>query len=118
MTVFAFNRIFPSPIDCNLFINHNTIRKIDGNQKIIHGGSGSGIGYSIVWQSGSIQENDRNGAFLEDVITSCIHRLADFQDSKYAHDTNSQAIVHLEKAVAVLKERTAAREEATLLERK
>ena len=118
MTVYAFSRMFTSPIGGDVSINHNTIRKIDGNQKIIYGGSGSGIGYSIVWQSGSIQENDRNGAFLEDVIFSCIHRLADFQDSKYAHKTNSQAIAHLEKAVTVLKTRTAAREEATLLERK
>lgn len=82
----------------------------DGNPS---GGTVTGTGLEISWQSGPLgQGEDRqepNGAMIEAVITAVISRLLFFQDSKYSCRENALAITKLEEALHWLNARTARR---------
>jgi hypothetical protein len=73
----------------------------DGNHQ---GGQSTGIGYTIAWQRGDLGQG-RNGAFLIEVLESCLSQLNYFQNSKFASAENSRAIGHLSQAIAVLEAR-------------
>lgn len=77
----------------------------DGNPT---GGVSSGQGFTIAWQNG-VQE--RNGAFLEEVVEACMARLAFFQESKFASEFNERAIWHLNAALGAMAARLADRTE-------
>jgi hypothetical protein len=77
-----------------------------------------GIGYTIVWQSGELDKGKRafggklppetsrrNGAFMIEVLESCLNRLEDFQDSKFASAENQHAIACLKRSIYYLNER-------------
>lgn len=74
------------------------------------GGISSGIGYTIAWQRGPTVPNGRNGAFLIDVLESCENQLKFHQNSRFACKENAEALEHLQKAIALLKQRKARRE--------
>lgn len=74
------------------------------NNDIPDGGISTGIGFTIAWQRGSL-ENGRNGAFLIEVLESCFGRLADYQEGKFACKENMDAIAHLGMAIQSLKSR-------------
>lgn len=79
------------------------------------GGVSTGIGYTISWQRGPINEAGRNGAFLIEVLESCRAQVAYFQDSVFACEENVQVIAHLDSAIDSLKSRRSRREaEGTL----
>lgn len=65
----------------------------------------------VQWQDGprgkDAEDNlgPSNGAFVEDVIWAAYQRLAFFQDSKYAHEANANAMTHLEAALRCLNRR-------------
>lgn len=52
-----------------------------------------------------------NGAFVEDVIWAAIQRLEFFQNSKYSHQANADAIHHLDAALGALGSRRTERAE-------
>jgi len=79
------------------------------------GGTVAGVGLTITWQRGAIQEPDGtrhepNGAFVETVIDAARQRIAHYQDSPFACAENAAALVHLEAALEKLDERTKNRE--------
>jgi hypothetical protein len=86
------------------------------------GGSVSGLGLAIVWQSGPIKlvgatslslcgpRREPNGAFVEDVIAAAKQRLEHYQTSKFNCRENALAITKLEEALHWLQARTADRE--------
>lgn len=78
------------------------------------GGTTFGNGFSIGWQNGPLgrgqDRQEPNGAFVEDVILAAKDRLEYYQRSKFACDSNAEAIEMLALAVAVLNQRTAERE--------
>ena len=65
----------------------------------------------IRFQKGPVKEQGINGCHNEDLINIVIHRLREFQDSKYACKENACAITKLEEAVHWLKARTEKRKE-------
>lgn len=79
------------------------------------GGSTYGNGFAISWQNGPLGRGpdrlDPNGAFVEDVIQAAISRLKFYQESRFAHKSNAEAIHHLSEALDWLERRTAEREE-------
>jgi len=75
----------------------------------VYGGFVSGVGFTVVWQRGPVEEHGRNGAMVEDVIEAAIARIRAYQDTKYNCETNAAAIAHLQAAVASLRSRTADR---------
>lgn len=78
------------------------------------GGVTSGRGFLISWQNGPLridgEKREPNGAFVEDVILAAQDRLKYYQQSIFNCAENAEAIHHLEKALAVLRYRTAKRE--------
>ena len=78
------------------------------------GGHTTGMGIAISWQNGPLGrgENRRepNGAFVEGVIETAADRLRFYQSSKFACETNANALRYLELALAELEKRTADRE--------
>ena len=78
------------------------------------GGTTSATGIWIKWQSGPLgrgaDRKEPNGAFVEGVIQAAAGRLAHYQASRFACTENAEALAHLEKALAILEARTAARE--------
>jgi hypothetical protein len=92
-------------------INENWV-KADGTHD---GGISTGIGFTIAWQRGPLDAAGRNGAFLIEVLESCLHQLyryqfADFdrtpeKPGKYACPENQEAINHLELGLEALKAR-------------
>jgi hypothetical protein len=78
------------------------------------GGVTSGRGFVISWQNGPLrvdgERREPNGAFVEDIITAAQNRLKYYQQSIFNCAENSEAVHHLEKALAVLRYRTAKRE--------
>jgi hypothetical protein len=74
------------------------------------GGVSTGVGYTISWQRGPINEAGRNGAFLIEVLESCRSQLAYFQNSSYACQENVEALNHLDLAIEALKSRRERRE--------
>ena len=75
------------------------------------GGVSTGIGFTIAWQRGSLNEADRNGAFLIEVVEVCLNQIEYFQDGKFQCQENAEAIFHLEQAIASLKSRRNRREQ-------
>ena len=78
------------------------------------GGVASGRGFTISWQNGPLgrgeERREPNGAFVEDVIQAAIHRLAFYQNSKFACVANEVALIHLHAALEALQARTEERE--------
>ncbi len=91
------------------------------------GGTTTGTGISIGWQNGPLGRHAAgceegkpcvegctrvapNGAFVEDVIEAAADRLRYYQGSRFACETNAEALDHLEKALAALDRRTKDRE--------
>lgn len=70
------------------------------------GGITSGEGFTIAWQNG-VQE--RNGAFLEEVLGACLARFEFFQDSKFACEENADAIDGIKAALDAMGRRFANR---------
>ena len=62
------------------------------------GGISTGIGFTISWQRGLINEEGRNGAFLLEVMESVEKRIAYYQDTDYACDENATALTYLRLA--------------------
>lgn len=69
------------------------------------GGTSTGVGYTIAWQRGAVNVAGRNGAFLIEVLESCLHQLEFFQNSKFACEENAVASSHLNAAIAMLRTR-------------
>ena len=72
------------------------------------GGCSWGIGFCITWQKGPLgsqnlpkkdRENNRNGAFVEDVLEAIIHRMEFYQDTKFNCEENRLALEHLNQAL-------------------
>lgn len=98
---------------------------VDGNPA---GGSTFGSGFAISWQNGPLASpvlddcviddpnhagNCRrapNGAFVETILAAAKDRLEFYQSSRFACDTNAEAIAAIEVAIAALHRRTADRE--------
>ena len=78
------------------------------------GGVTSGRGFLIIWQNGPLriegEKREPNGAFVEEIILAAQDRLKYYQQSIFNCAENSEAIHHLEKALSVLRYRTAKRE--------
>ena len=70
----------------------------------VRGGGVEAPGVSIRWQDGPRgQEPDGTprpgtGAFVEDLIVACIHRLEAYEKTVFKHAANDAAIVHLRHA--------------------
>jgi hypothetical protein len=84
------------------------------------GGYVTGVGITITWQDGLRGEvggmlNMANGAFVEDALQAAAQRLWFFQQSKFAHDDNAQAIEYIQKAIDVLGERAKERQARNVL---
>ena len=83
----------------------------------VRGGGVEAPGVSIRWQDGPRgQEADGTpkpgtGAFVEDLIVACIHRLEQYEKTAFAHAANDAAIVHLRHAWEHLTERHRERRE-------
>lgn len=92
-------------------ITSNHITDADGNPT---GGSTYGVGICISWQHGPLGRGDErtepNGAFTEGVILAAKDRIEFFQRTRFACETNAEAIRHLDLALAALERRTAERE--------
>lgn len=73
------------------------------------GGHSVGIGVQIRWQDGPVQNGERNGAFVEDMIETAIARLDWYNANGYACDENFVAIRALTAALNALHQRTADR---------
>jgi hypothetical protein len=69
------------------------------------GGVSTGIGFTISWQRGPLQEAGRNGAFLIEVLEACQSQLSYFQESSYPSQENINALESLEKCIEHLKSR-------------
>jgi len=100
------------------------------------GGSTAGVGFLISWQNGPLgshvfgpggcRDQQRtgcgpgcaegctrkwpNGAFVEDLLEAVKDRIAYYQSSPFACDSNQRAIAHIDKALEALHERTRDRE--------
>lgn len=84
------------------------------------GGSVIGTGFTISWQRGKLDFGDDNkpcpnGAFIEDVLDSCLDRLRYHQKSQFACLENARAIAHIEVALAILDGRTKRRKDLGVL---
>lgn len=92
-------------------INAENYLDADGNPA---GGTVSGRGLSISWQSGPLQavdgeRLDPNGAFVEGVITAALQRIEHYQTTKFRCRENAIAVTKLEEALLWLNKRTADR---------
>jgi hypothetical protein len=78
------------------------------------GGETTGTGINLTWQNGPLgrdgERKEPNGAFVEGVIQAALDRLNYYQASKFACETNAEAVDHLELALRALERRTAERE--------
>jgi hypothetical protein len=84
----------------------------DGNPE---GGHSIGTGYTIAWQRGPLgrgeDRKEPNGAFVEDVIASCLARIDYYQSSRFKSPYHATALDHLHAALASLNARTQDREQ-------
>ena len=72
------------------------------------GGRAEGMGIDITWQDGPVNRDNNevpNGAFVEDVLLVCIQRLEFYQESKFACDSNLDALHFVHEAIRRLMER-------------
>lgn len=74
------------------------------------GGVSTGIGFTISWQRGPL-ENGRNGAFMLEVLDACRHQLEYYQNSKFACGENQEALQSIDRAIKVLQERRERRQQ-------
>lgn len=78
------------------------------------GGTTTGVGIHIEWQNGPLgrgaDRKEPNGAFVEGVIAAAKDRLEWYNASGFECAENTEAIKHLDAALAVLNSRTARRE--------
>lgn len=82
------------------------------NQGNPAGGAVTGLGVSIKWQAGPLQDNTPNGAFVEDIIEAVSNRLRFYQtasDGRFACPENDAALQFLNMAQQQLRLRTAKR---------
>lgn len=98
-------------LDLNRPLNQNWSDEDDNHQ----GGVSTGIGFTISWQRGPVDEVGRNGAYLMDVLDSMIHQLQYFQQGKFECSENEQALQHLHAARDALQHRRDRRAEAGTL---
>ena len=76
------------------------------------GGTAAGLGLKVTFQDGPLGEgNERNGAFVEDLLEVVRRRLRFYQGGKYACRENAIALTHVETALLWLNERTRERRE-------
>ena len=77
------------------------------------GGNTIGIGMHIEWQNGPLVVDGgpvpRNGAFVEDVLAALIQRIEYYQTTKYANESNTEALNALIEAQEALAMRIALR---------
>lgn len=92
-------------------MSENHFVDADGNPA---GGTTFGRGFAIAWQNGPLVvdgvRREPNGAFVEDIIQAAIGRIEFYQSSKFACQTNADALESLREAVSHLHRRTAMRE--------
>jgi hypothetical protein len=92
-------------------ITSNHFNDVNGNPA---GGTTFGPGLCIGWQHGPLGRGDDrlapNGCFVETVINAAIDRLMYYQQTRFESGYNADAIVHLERALSRLQDRTADRE--------
>ena len=80
----------------------------DGNPA---GGYAHGRGVTVVWQDGPRGKKPdgtlsaNNGAFVEDALVAAWQRLNFFQQSKFAHDDNAEAMQYIQRALGALQRR-------------
>jgi hypothetical protein len=85
----------------------------DGNPA---GGYAHGPGMCIAWQDGPRGTHPdgamkpANGAFVEDALVAAYQRLESFQQSKYVHLANTQAMSLIAEAIAILHARAQERQ--------
>lgn len=80
------------------------------------GGTSSGLGFTIAWQRGPCRTpEDRNGAFLIEVLESCVARLDFYQSGEFACEENAIAMASLGTALHHLKKRRDRRRDAGTL---
>lgn len=82
-------------------INHNWTNEDETHD----GGVSTGIGFTIAWQRGPLNENGRNGAFLLEVLDSCRGQLEYFQETFLPCEENETALHHLNEAIKALESR-------------
>jgi hypothetical protein len=86
----------------NVFLENKNWTKDNGEHD---GGVSMGIGFTIAWQRGPINEAGRNGAFVMEVLDAVRSQLEYFQNSKYQCDENQAALDLLSQAMQVLQAR-------------
>lgn len=91
----------------SLPLNQNWTNE-DGDHE---GGVSTGVGFTIAWQRGPLNETGRNGAFLIEVLQCCLHQLEYFQDSKFKCPENESARGYLVGAIESLQSRRDRRQE-------
>jgi hypothetical protein len=75
------------------------------------GGYAHGPGLCVEFQDGPRGKDaggnlaPANGAFVEDLLVAARQRLAFFQRSRFAHNANANAMMHIEHALRALEER-------------
>jgi len=78
------------------------------------GGVSCGKGFTISWQNGPLgrgsERKEPNGAFVETIIAAVIDRIKFYQDSKFACESNANALLGLTAALTNLNSRTLNRE--------
>lgn len=78
------------------------------------GGVAYGNGFAISWQNGPLgrgeDRDEPNGAFVEDVIFTCLNRILAYQNSEFKCTENATAINRLTDALTALDSRTKDRE--------
>ena len=84
----------------------------DGNHE---GGQSIGIGFTIAWQRGSLNEMGRNGAFLIEVLEACQAQLEHYQLDKFACPENQDALSCVESAISHLQARRDRRQRVGML---
>lgn len=74
------------------------------------GGVVAGTGLSIRWQDGPLGKGDDrqepNGVFVETVLSAALQRLNYYQSGKFQCWQNHDAILHISRAIACLRDRT------------
>lgn len=75
-----------------------------GEDLMPDGAVSTGVGFTIAWQRGPLSEG-RNGAFLIEVLESCLHQLEMYQAGKFQSQENAEAIFHLQTTLDFLNAR-------------
>ena len=97
-------------------VKYDTLKEfheiVKGHKGVNDGDSMNIDGHTVIdimWQRGGTAENERNGAFLEDVLAIVYARLAAFNE-EYPCRENSLALTKIEEAILWLAQRKAERE--------